>query len=66
MARKTVQWLRVHATLAEDLSFIPSTFRGWLLTFCNSTSVGSDAIFWPLKAPALKYRYTETNMHAYD
>lgn len=34
---------RVRSPVAEDLSWVPSTYTGWLTTACNSSSRGPDA-----------------------
>jgi hypothetical protein len=44
-AGKTIQWLRVLAAFAEDLSSVPTTHAGWLTIACNSRSRGSDVFF---------------------
>ena len=47
-AGEMAQQLRAFTALAEDLSSIPSIQVRWLKTTCNSSSRGSDALFWPL------------------
>lgn len=42
---KIAQWLRVLATLPEDLNWIPNTHTA-AQTICNSNSRGFDAHFW--------------------
>jgi hypothetical protein len=44
------QWLRVLAVHAEGPNSVPSIHTGQLTTAYNSSSRGSNALFWPLWA----------------
>lgn len=44
------QWVRPLPTILEDLSSVSNTLSRQLTTACNFR--GSDALFWPLQAPA--------------
>jgi hypothetical protein len=46
-AGATVQRSRILATLLEGLSSVPSIHVVPLTTTCNSSSKGSNALFWP-------------------
>lgn len=37
-------------TVSEDLCFLPRNLVGWLTPSCNSSSGGSNVLFWPLRA----------------
>lgn len=45
------QQLTVHTALAKDLNVIPSTHVQKLMTASNSSSEGSDILFWPPEVP---------------
>lgn len=45
------QSLRTQVPLPDDPSLVPITYIGQLTTTCNSTSMGSNAHFWPPWAP---------------
>ena len=60
----TTQWLRSLTALPEGLSSLPITHTRQLTTACNSSSRGSDALFWPPRAPEhLWHLLTQT--HSY-
>jgi hypothetical protein len=42
-------WLRALVAFLEDVGSILCTLL-WLTTICNSSSKGSDALFWSLQA----------------
>lgn len=51
---------QLSTALAEYLSWVPSTHIGQLITTCNSSSKGSDTLFW------LTFLYTHIHMtHTY-
>lgn len=52
-----VWWLRAHATLAEDLSSIPSTHTEWF------SSRGSNTLLWSSQVPAFMHITTYTDVH---
>ena len=60
------QQVRAFAVLAEDLDVVLSTHI-WLITTCNSSSRGANALFWPQSAPAcMWYTYThKAHTHAH-
>lgn len=58
-AREMAQWLKILATLSEDLGLISSKY-GWLTIVCNSTSRGCDILFWPLRAPGMNMVHIHT------
>lgn len=48
----------------EDLSLCPNIHVGMFTTTCNSNSMESDSLFWPLLALTVRYIYTQ--IHAYE
>lgn len=59
------QWLRVCIALAKDPRLVPSILNEQPTTSCNSSSRGSDSLFWPPKTPTLIHTYTHTGTHGY-
>lgn len=62
--RRVGGWLSNHLELnafPKIPSLVPSTNTEWFTTTCNSSSQGSDTIFWPLWAPLQMWH---ADMHA--
>ena len=55
--------LRVLHTLPEDPRLVPSTYARRLTTTCNSSSGGSDILFWTPKASSNVLAYTYRHMY---
>lgn len=56
-AREMAQQLRVPAALTEDPSSVLNAHVKWLRITSNSSSKGSNALFWPLLTPALTHAH---------
>jgi hypothetical protein len=54
---------RAPIILVEDLNLILGSHVSQLTTAYNSSSRGSNAFFWTLKAPTLTYDYTHPYIH---
>ena len=51
------QWLRALSELLEDLRLVASTIKQ-LVTACNTSSRGSNTLFWPLQVGTVHVWYT--------
>lgn len=52
------------AGVAEHVSSVLVIYVRWLTTICNSSLIGSHALFWLLRAPTLTCA-THTHTHTY-
>lgn len=60
-----VRWLRILAALPEDLSLDSSTHAGQPRTIAyNSSSGGSDTLFWIPQAPPSHTWHTQTQAYS--
>jgi hypothetical protein len=60
-AGEMAQQVRALVAFPEDQCLITSTYIGYLTTSSNSSSGGSDALFWPLWGPIhMIYIHTDT------
>lgn len=57
-------WLRAATALVEDQDSVSSTHTGWLTTAWNSSSEGSDALFWAMWVLHTVV-HTQTSRHTY-
>ena len=58
------QWLRSLAALSEDHGSIPSAHIEAIIV-CNSSSRGSNTMFWHLQAPATHVVHRYAGTHPY-
>jgi hypothetical protein len=63
------EWIKGLAVLSENLISVPSPRISWLTIFYYSSSMGSDALSWPLRvlykhdAYANKQTHRHTHTH---